>query len=35
MVDGQSALAVAANGGLVEALDGTIKIVDGKLAAAT
>ena len=32
MVDGQSALAVAANGGLVEALDGAVTIVDGKLA---
>jgi len=35
MVDGQSALAVAANGGLVEALDGAVEIVDGKLYAAT
>ncbi len=32
MVDGQSALAVAANGGLVEALDGAVEIVDGKIA---
>lgn len=35
MVDGQSALAVAANGGLVEALKGAVEIVDGKIYAAT
>lgn len=33
MVDGQSALAVAANGEIVTALDGAVEIVDGKIAA--
>ena len=33
MVDGQSTLAVAAAGGLIEALKGTVEIVDGKIAA--